>query len=89
VRASERNSLLQLDLVCADRLGDGCDVAEVVGVVDLDSLRVEVIGKLLEPFRSPLDLIVCVPPDGHLFTRETGGTSAGAPSHTVAGQARL
>jgi hypothetical protein len=69
VRASDRNSLLQLDLVCADRLGDGCDVAEVVGVVDLDSLRVEVIGKLLEPFRSPLDLIVCVPPDGHLFTR--------------------
>jgi hypothetical protein len=38
------DGLMQPCLVCAYRLGDGCDCSEVVGVVDLGGCWVELVG---------------------------------------------
>jgi len=69
------DGLTQPCLVCTYRLGDGCNRSEVVGVVDLDVCWVEFVGQLLEPVRSPFDLVVCVSHRDHLLIRGTGRTS--------------
>ena len=49
-------------LICAHRLREGCDRLQVLGALDLGRGWVELVGHLLEPARSRLDLVVCVCP---------------------------
>jgi hypothetical protein len=66
-------------LVCAHRLGDGCDRSEVICVVDLGGCWVKIVGQLIEPARGPLDLVVFVSHPDHLLIRGTCRTSNVTP----------
>jgi hypothetical protein len=63
VSSGDEDGLSQTGIVCAYRLGCGCDRAEIVGPFDLRRLWVQRVGELLEAAGGLLDFLVCV--SGH------------------------
>jgi hypothetical protein len=60
VGSGNEDGLLQADVVCAYRLGCGCDRAKVVCPFDIRRLWVQRVGKPLEALGGLLDFLVRV-----------------------------